>query len=315
MLPGKNGIEVCKSLRGSVFGRSLPILILSAKGEQMSKLAGFEAGADDYMTKPFDINELMARVSVHLRRAKAPERPASTLVRSRSDVLLPRMVRSGNRGLDELIPEGIPSGSNILLLGGYGTGKTTICRDFVVEGLRSGEKVLYLALEGSWPAQARNVEAGLQTPLEKFEMDNSFRMVGLFQGEAGAGIGPSNNPSLDELSRNLIDAGTEIGHDIEAKSGGRRVVDSVSTLVSVFGTVPTNNFISNLAHTSISFGGVTTLFTMERGALPENEENSIKNLMDCVVEIKMESIGVYARIIALRWASLPGRKVKLWIRT
>ena len=66
MLPKKNGLEVCQHLRGV---SKVPILMLTAKGEDMDKIMGLEYGADDYMTKPFNILELKARIKAILRRS------------------------------------------------------------------------------------------------------------------------------------------------------------------------------------------------------------------------------------------------------
>ena len=66
MLPSKNGIEICKDLR--LNGVSIPILMLTSKKEEMDKVIGLEIGADDYVTKPFSIRELIARIKALLRR-------------------------------------------------------------------------------------------------------------------------------------------------------------------------------------------------------------------------------------------------------
>lgn len=66
MLPGKNGFDICKDLR--LNGHNFPIIMLSAKAEESDKVIGFELGADDYVTKPFSIKELMARIKAVLRR-------------------------------------------------------------------------------------------------------------------------------------------------------------------------------------------------------------------------------------------------------
>ncbi len=66
MLPGMSGMEICKRLRNT--GNDVPILMLTARGEQMDKVLGLKAGADDYLTKPFDILELTARIEALLRR-------------------------------------------------------------------------------------------------------------------------------------------------------------------------------------------------------------------------------------------------------
>lgn len=79
MLPGLSGIEVCRALRRS---SRVPIIMLTAKDSEVDKIVGLELGADDYMTKPFSIREVMARINAVLRRAQpagsgspaAPER-------------------------------------------------------------------------------------------------------------------------------------------------------------------------------------------------------------------------------------------------
>lgn len=75
MLPGMNGFDVCKKVRQS--GASTPILMLTAREEEADKVLGLELGADDYITKPFSIRELMARVKANIRRVSmAPAVPA-----------------------------------------------------------------------------------------------------------------------------------------------------------------------------------------------------------------------------------------------
>ena len=70
MLPGIRGLEVCKFIRKNPDTETLPIIMLTAKGEQVDKILGFEMGADDYITKPFNVRELIARVRAVLRRAE-----------------------------------------------------------------------------------------------------------------------------------------------------------------------------------------------------------------------------------------------------
>jgi two-component system, OmpR family, response regulator RegX3 len=66
MLPGMSGLDVCRQIRGA---SDVPIIILTAKDAESDKVAGLELGADDYVTKPFSVRELVARVRAHLRRA------------------------------------------------------------------------------------------------------------------------------------------------------------------------------------------------------------------------------------------------------
>jgi two-component system, OmpR family, phosphate regulon response regulator PhoB len=70
MLPGLSGIELCRRLRQTEATRTLPIVILTARGEESDRLRGFDTGADDYVVKPFSIKELLLRVAALLRRAK-----------------------------------------------------------------------------------------------------------------------------------------------------------------------------------------------------------------------------------------------------
>jgi DNA-binding response OmpR family regulator len=70
MLPGLDGLEVCRALRASPATRALPIIMLTARSEESDRVAGLQLGADDYVTKPFSPNELVARVGALLRRAQ-----------------------------------------------------------------------------------------------------------------------------------------------------------------------------------------------------------------------------------------------------
>jgi two-component system, OmpR family, phosphate regulon response regulator PhoB len=72
MLPGQSGIEFARRLRGDARTKKLPIIMLTARAEEEDKLRGLETGADDYITKPFSVKELQARIKAVLRR-RAPE--------------------------------------------------------------------------------------------------------------------------------------------------------------------------------------------------------------------------------------------------
>jgi DNA-binding response OmpR family regulator len=79
MLPKKDGLDVCRELRQR--NVSIPIIMLTAKGEEVDKVVGLEIGADDYITKPFSVKELMARVKAHLRRGKNEEKSVPSVYR------------------------------------------------------------------------------------------------------------------------------------------------------------------------------------------------------------------------------------------
>ena len=69
MLPDLSGIEICKNIRKDMKLKSLPIIMLTAKGEEEDKIKGLDSGVDDYLTKPFSFNELLARIKAVLRRS------------------------------------------------------------------------------------------------------------------------------------------------------------------------------------------------------------------------------------------------------
>lgn len=69
MLPELSGVEICKQIRSKPDLKNIPIIMLTAKGQEEDKIKGLNAGADDYVTKPFSVPELMARVKTNMRRA------------------------------------------------------------------------------------------------------------------------------------------------------------------------------------------------------------------------------------------------------
>jgi DNA-binding response OmpR family regulator len=108
MMPGMDGLEVCKALRAR--GRSTPILMLTAKSTELDRVLGLELGADDYLTKPFSLPELLARVKALLRRAdllraaqaQTAGQPGSAPLRNGDLEILPakRQVRYRGEALD-----------------------------------------------------------------------------------------------------------------------------------------------------------------------------------------------------------------------
>ncbi|MGN0855317.1 MAG: response regulator [Kiritimatiellia bacterium] len=96
MIPGLDGIEVIRRLRAA--GRRLPIIILSARGSVESKVCGLEAGADDYLAKPFSITELIARVQALVRRASmTPEETVMRIGDLEMDMVAHKVTRAGRR--------------------------------------------------------------------------------------------------------------------------------------------------------------------------------------------------------------------------
>ena len=98
MLPGRNGLEVLREVRGSPATHDLPVMVLTARSAEMDRLLGFENGADDYITKPFSPRELVARLKALLRRAgPAPAESALEFGPLRVDPLAREATSDGRR--------------------------------------------------------------------------------------------------------------------------------------------------------------------------------------------------------------------------
>jgi two-component system phosphate regulon response regulator PhoB len=99
MLPGLSGIELCRRIRLRRETERLPVIMLTAKGEEADRVRGLATGADDYIVKPFSVPELLARVRALLRRAR-PEQVAEVL--ERGDLALDRAQHRVRRGGEDL---------------------------------------------------------------------------------------------------------------------------------------------------------------------------------------------------------------------
>ena len=85
-LPGRDGLSVCAELRRDARIRALPVIMLTARGDEADRVVGLEVGADDYIVKPFSPKELVARVRALLRRLERPELDEPTLVLGRLEI-------------------------------------------------------------------------------------------------------------------------------------------------------------------------------------------------------------------------------------
>jgi len=101
MLPGMDGYSILKKLRAD--GKDVPVLILTARGEEADKVFGFRLGADDYVTKPFSLSELLARVQAILRRAKGSDKhDDSAAIEEFGDVSINTLARSVKKSSTEV---------------------------------------------------------------------------------------------------------------------------------------------------------------------------------------------------------------------
>ncbi len=97
MLPEISGVEICKLIRSKPDIKDIPIIMLTAKGEEEDKVKGLSAGADDYVTKPFSIPELMARVKAQIRRAPEPQTAKEIVFQDiRMDLVEKKVFRGDN---------------------------------------------------------------------------------------------------------------------------------------------------------------------------------------------------------------------------
>lgn len=100
MLPKKSGLEVCREIRKDT---DIPIIMLTAKGDDVDKIVGLELGADDYMTKPFNTRELIARIKAVLRRSSKQKKDSSDKILTVDDIridILRRTVERAGQGID-----------------------------------------------------------------------------------------------------------------------------------------------------------------------------------------------------------------------
>ena len=97
MLPEISGVEICKLIRSKPDIKNIPVIMLTAKGEEEDKIKGLGAGADDYVTKPFSVPELVARVKAQLRRAPEPQQEKEKIFEDiRMDMVEKKVFRGDN---------------------------------------------------------------------------------------------------------------------------------------------------------------------------------------------------------------------------
>ena len=308
IMPKKTGHDVCKFIKSHNELRHTPIILLSAMGDEYNKLTGFAEGADDYVTKPFNVDELKARAKALLNRYKATTIPVASpspelLFQDQQIPLIPTHIPALNTALNG----GLPKGSNILLTGPLGTGKSFFSRQFIADGLSSsGERSLFVAIDDN-PKHIRQHLAPLLTrPVKEYEDSKLIRFVdayswSTFQQPEDELFYISGMLELNHLSGVISDASYELGQTIQHKCGGRRVVDSISSLLINFEISSAQRFISQIARTAVSFGDVTTLFIIESGAVDSQALNNIKYVMDGVLEFDVVDGKKSIRVASMKW--------------
>jgi CheY-like chemotaxis protein len=306
-MPKKNGFEVCKALRSDPVLSGVPILILSALGDEFNKLTGFEGGANDFITKPFRAEELKERVSMLFEReirAVQRFRPAKDAADQTENRLI--QILTGVEPLDKTLGGGFPKGSNILLIGPVGRGKSTFARRFIAEGLSQCEKSLFVAVDDDPTLVRSELNKMTQAKSVQHEENGALRFIDAYTWSSGEKKAQEKYRveevlNLDQLSSLISQAGNDIGQSVQQKSGGRRVIDSISSFFVNFELQAVQRFLSQIGHTALSFGGVTTLFIIEEGSINEQVVNNIKYLMDGVLEFKEDVGKKKIRVSSMKW--------------
>ena len=156
MLPKMDGLSVCRSIRGF---SNVPIIMLSAKSEDIDKILGLEYGADDYITKPFNIREVTSRIKAILRRCSAPSSSKSA-----NDMLV-----SGDITLDYNFRHAIISGKTIEL-----TSKEFDLLELFIKNpqkVYTRENLLDIAWGFDYPGDVRTVDVHIRRLREKIEQN------------------------------------------------------------------------------------------------------------------------------------------------
>lgn len=304
VMPEKDGFEVCRILRSYENFKDVPIIILSAIGDEFNKITGFEGGADDYITKPFSLDELKSRVEILLQRHQNKEEktvPEETDAKVKMD-----RVSTGSLALDEVLNGGFPKGSNILLTGQIGCGKSSLGRKFLTEGLLNKERCIYVAIDDAPDLVRKKMTELLPDNIESYQQMNLFSVVDAYSWSSGSNFNKEKFRvegmlDLNQLSLVIADAGQHIGQSIQNKVGGRRLIDSISSLLINFDLSVAQRFLSQIARTSLAFGMVNTLFILEEGTVSDCVLNNVKYIMDGVVEVKVKNDNVYARVASMKW--------------
>jgi len=308
-MPKKGGHDVCRHIRNVPELAHVPIIILSAMGDEYSKITGFEEGADDYITKPFNIDELKARVNALLMRSEARNQPSA---QPAPDLPAPKEtlsepVPTGLAKLDACLYGGVPKGSNILLTGPLGLGKSSFARSFIMGGLQASEAGLFVAIDDN-PSHIRHeMDQKLTKNTNHHENIRNLRFVDGYSwcspnGSSSEKFAVTGSLELNALSSVISDAGATVGQTVQEKRGGRRVIDSISSLCLRFSLAEVQRFVNQVSRTALAFGGVTTLFILEEGTVTPQVLNNIKYIMDGIIQFDRIDNKQHLRVGSMKWS-------------
>lgn len=327
VMPKMNGFEVCRAIRSMEAIQETPIIILSALGDEFNKITGFDEGADDYVIKPFNVEELKARAKTLLLRHQAKKTSNKTMQDESGKTRAIKLSDSkqetpanahltGLAELDHALFGGLPKGSNIIILGSIGRGKSSLARRFMQEGLKAGEKCLWVAIDDDPKRIRESMSAKLPQSSEELEERYQLRFVDAYSWSSLSQ--PENERfivtgslELNQLAGIISDASHELGQTVQQKKGGRRVIDSISSLFINFDLASVQRFLNQIARTAVAFGGVTTLFLIEDGTVDEKTLNNIKYIMDGVIELEEKDGKRQMRVASMKWSKYNNQWIEI----
>lgn len=286
--------DFCHALKNRPETSNMPIIMLTE-------------GADDYLPKPFNINELKLRIQRLFWKAQQQTQQDDAKSVSVASVSI-ELSHTGCLELDELTGGGFPKGSNILLLGEVGSGKSVFCRNFVMAGLQNNEPCLYVSIDDSPLLIRRELTRMMGNPIDDYENNHKFCFVDAYNWGGGQleyqeKFAIKGNLNLNNLSSLIIDASDYIGQNIQSKAGGRRIIDSLTSLLVNFDLGAIQKFIYPIIRTAGIYGNAMTVFVLEAGTADERIINNIRYLMDGVIEMKRTEEGKFLRIAHMKWVS------------
>lgn len=329
MMPEMDGYEVCHKLRELPQFALTPVIMLTALSTDEDRIKGYQVGADDYITKPFSLKVLKARVGSilersGLRRLEAAQ-PAAQVAQPVIQVTQPIVLREeatvapakpitpvrslspAEDALEQLFGAPIPPGSNILILGSLGSGKSYFSRLFLAQGLRKGEKCMSVCVDDDPSMVRRELNSKYGLDISAHEGQDQMRFVDAYSWSGGRTapeekFAVTGTLELADLSALISEAGEELGQTDRLKKGGRRVIDSISSLFLNFELPYVQRFIAFLARSG-HFAGVSTIFVVEQGACNDQTLNNIKYIMDGVLEFKNEDQRFLGRAQTMKWGT------------
>ncbi|MEA3253974.1 MAG: response regulator [Chloroflexota bacterium] len=316
VMPVKDGYELACELRSDPAVVSIPIIMLTKLSGEQDELKAFQEGIDDYVTKPFSAPVLRARVAALLARVQAfSGKPVVEQLPVPELKEAPDRITSGYARLDEVLGGGFPRGSNVLLIGETGSGKSSICRRFLAAGLKGSEHCMVITLDDGPAMIRRSLDIMLPKPVDEYERDRAFRLVDGYSWSrsnvrSAECFAVSGMLELNQLAGVISDAGMELGQSVGGKAGGRRILDSITSLFLNFELASVHRFVAQLARTATSYGGVTTLFVVEEGAITEQTLNNMKYVMDGVIQLRVDEAHYCARVVNMKWSKFS----REWIR-